>query len=228
MAKPKKQKEAKQLRKKGKSYREIAEILKVSKNSVSRWCKEVDLPESAKEILEEKQSASIDKLREYNRQKHEEAKQEHCKIRERAAEDINSLSKYEILLIGTALYWGEGYKNESTSRSISLANSDPFLIAVYLRFLKEVLEIPESKIRARILIHSNINPSEAVEFWSEVTGFPNERFSIDQQTSRASKGKRPSNRLPHGTLLLRLCDYEKYYKIKGWIKGLEEQSDYNG
>lgn len=50
------------LRKKGQSYREIAKTVSVSKNSVSRWCKNLKLPVAAERIIEEKIKGWIDGL----------------------------------------------------------------------------------------------------------------------------------------------------------------------
>lgn len=65
---PKYQKAIK-LRKKGESYREIAKALNVSKNSVSRWCKNLKLPLFAQKILEKKSNYPKELFREYNRLK---------------------------------------------------------------------------------------------------------------------------------------------------------------
>ena len=48
MAKSKEQFNARELRKKGKSMKEIAKKLKVSKGSVSLWCKDIELTENQK------------------------------------------------------------------------------------------------------------------------------------------------------------------------------------
>jgi len=59
------------LRMKGKSYREIAQAVDISKNSVSRWCKNLRLPLFAQKILEKKTKAVLPKLIAANKRKHQ-------------------------------------------------------------------------------------------------------------------------------------------------------------
>ena len=141
--------------------------------------------------------------------------------------EIRSISKYELLLIGTALYWAEGYNRATRGKGheICFANSNPDMIKLFLRFLREIIHVPEDKLRVKIHIYPNIDEESAINFWSQVTNMPKERFHITQQISRASKGKRPKNSLPYGTLRLDVTRFQNFFKIQGWIDGLIQQSD---
>lgn len=210
------------LRKRGKSYREIAQIAGVSKNSVSRWCKSLKLSPVAQKIIEAKTKATRIQLAAYSQRKHQLVQVENKKIRRDAAAQIHSLSRYELLLIGVALHWGEGNKKELGR--IQFVNSDPYMIALYLHFLRKVLQVPEEKFYVSIRIHPNINKQSTIKFWSKITNIPQERFHITRQISRLSRGKRPRNSLPYGTLDLRTCSRQKFQQIKGWIDGLIKQN----
>ena len=215
------------LRKRGKSYREIARIAGVSKNSVSRWCKNLKLPLFAQKILERKNKAVLPKLIAANKRKHQIVQAKNKEIRENAADQIHSLSKYELLLIGTALYWGEGWKRENPGKyhGICFVNSDPNMIKLFLHFLRKVIQIPEEKLGVNIRVHPNIDTTTAINFWSKVTKIPKEKFHITTQISRASQRKRPKNSLPYGTLKLYIHSRQKFQQIKGWIDGLIRQGD---
>ena len=216
------------LRKRGKSYREIARIACVSKSSVSQWCKNLKLPIYAQKILEKKNNYPKELFRKYNKLKARKVQLENQKIKKEAASEIHPLSKYELLLVGATLYWGEGYKSERLrSKGVQLSNSDPYLVALFLRFLREIIGISEERLKVSIRVHPNINEKEVVKFWSEVTAVPRERFRITRQISRASEGKRPRNSLPYGTLDLRVNSRQKFYQIKGWIEGLLKQTVLN-
>ena len=209
------------LRLKGKSYREIAKAVGVSKNSVSRWCKNLKLPLSARKILEKKNDYPKELFRKYNQLKHKKVQIENREIVRKFSKEIRVLSKYELKLIGAALYWAEGYKNQKReAKCVQLSNSDPYLVALFLRFLREIIGISEEKLKVSIRVHPNINEKSAINFWNEITNIPKERFRITTQISRASKRKRPYNSLPHGTLDLRVHRRQKFYQIKGWIDGL--------
>jgi len=83
------------LRLKGQSYGEIAKIAGVSKNSVSRWCKNLKLSQAAQEILEKKNKYPKEKFAAYNQQKHRLVLKENKEIINNAISQINSLSKRE-------------------------------------------------------------------------------------------------------------------------------------
>ena len=135
------------------------------------------------------------------------------------------MSKYALLIIGAALYWGEGAKKMAESRvSLSFVNSDPEMIRIFMRFLREVIRVPEIKIRGGIHLYKNIDHTKARNFWAKITALPSDRFYIVNQVSRASKGKRGTT-LPFGTLTLKVNNRKPYYIVKGMIDGLINSSN---
>lgn len=216
-----------QLRLKGHSYGEIKKALGIPKSTLSSWFKDLELPPEAQKLLEEKGRVAQEQLMEFNRRRTKFIQVENKEIRKKAVKEINSLTKRELLLVGATLYWGEGWKSERSNKgSIEIANSNPHFIALSLRFFKEILGVLNEKLRVSLLLHPNIDVQTAVRFWSEVTGIPKERFTVTNQVSRASKRKRPHRSLPYGTLRLRVHNRRKFFKIKGWIDGLKNQSGF--
>ena len=94
------------------------------------------------------------------------------------------------------------------------------MISVYIRFIREILKIPEEKIRAGIHIYQSTSADEAKEFWSKITNLPQNRFYIITQISRTSQNKRPFNILPYGTVAIKVNNRQQFYKVKGMIKGI--------
>lgn len=141
------------------------------------------------------------------------------------AKSISPLSNKELLLIGAALYWGEGTLREYPGRSpiISFTNSDPFMVKIFLRFLKETLGVNEEQIRSGIQLHQNIKPEKAKRFWSHITQLPKERFYTFDQASKATKFKRHIHFLPHGTITIRVNSRRLFYQVKGYISGISSQ-----
>jgi predicted transcriptional regulator len=220
--KNKEYKETVRLRKKGKSYREIAKSVGVSKNSVSRWCKNLVVPSKAKKIIEEKIKHNKHFFESYNKHKHEIVQLENKEIIKNAIKQVSSLTKRELMLIGAALYWGEGYKRQDkiSSPCVRFVNSDPAMIKLFLKFLHEIMLIPKEKIRADIRIHPNIKKKITVNFWSRITNIKKAGFKITRQISRLSQGKRPKHSLPYGTLSITVNSRKDFFRIKGWINGL--------
>lgn len=216
------------LRLQGKSYDEILKILGLSsKSTLNYWFKGLQLSPVAKKTLEaKKMRASKENILIFNNRRTKEVVAENKKIFGEASKKITRLSKNEILLIGTALYWGEGTLRSKKwgYQSVSFSNSDPLMVKVFMRYLRETLDVPEDRIKARIQIHANISVSKAINFWSRTTELPKSRFYIGYAISSASKLKRPINFLPYGTLNIRVNNRKLFYRVKGYIQGIVDRS----
>jgi len=148
--------------------------------------------------------------------------------RKESKKEIGSLSKRDIFIMGVSLYWAEGYKRPvirngkvRTSHIVSLTNSDPNLIKSFLRFLREICLVDEEKIIANLRIFEHQNEAYLLDFWSKATNIDINRFRKTYVgPSISSKGKRPFNILPYGTLQIGIGNTNLYHKIMGWIDGL--------
>lgn len=123
-------------REKGCTFNEILEKLPLlSKSTISNWVRDIELtPEQERRILEKQLRGRI-KLMEYNKRKHQEAIKSARRIISKAKREIGKLSKRDLLIAGTALYWGEGSKR--TKGAIDFGNSDPRAIALMMRFFEK-------------------------------------------------------------------------------------------
>ena len=95
-----------------------------------------------------------------------------------AAEDIGeSLSNRDLLLLGVGLYWGEGYKNGNTE--FGFTNSDPEMVRVYLKILKEVYKIEADQLTLKININQLFaeNQSEIEKYWQAITKISSDQFT---------------------------------------------------
>ncbi len=214
--------EAIALRKKGKSYNDIKKMLKIkSKGTISNWFKDIELSKKSLELLSKNNKLAYRRgLFTANENRKIRIKDENEKAYFEGQSLIQSISPKEILLIGAVLYWGEGTKSEKGSVSLSFSNSDPLMISIYMKFVREILKVPEERIRAGIHIYPSISKDKAKKFWSKITKLPEDRFYIITQTSRASQNKRPFNILPYGTIAIKINNRQQFYKVKGMIQGI--------
>lgn len=218
--------EAIRLRKAGKSYSEIRKELKIkSKGTLSVWFRELKLSnKERKRLVGNMLLAQKRGLLKFNRERSEIIRNENQRSLKEASASIPQLSQKDLLLVGTALYWGEGTKGDQYRLSITFSNSDPAMVVLFMRFVREVLKIQEEKIRAGIRIHPNIKEEGARKFWSKVTRLPVDRFYITKQISSASKLKRLRRFLPFGTVAIRINNRTSFYRVKGYIEGLARQA----
>lgn len=219
------------LRLQGKSYNEITGLLHVPKSTLSGWFTGLVLSTPAKERIRQRVSkGSIAGLLRRNKLQTHLAIQRARDIQALSSKEVGKLSKRELFILGIGLYWAEGYKRAivkngkaKTYHPVSLSNSDPKLVNIFLKFLREICAVDESKIHAGLRIYQHQNAEHLLNFWSGLTKIPKERFEkFYYGVSKSSLGKRPFNILPYGTIQIRINSTELYHKIMGWIEGLSK------
>lgn len=133
------------------------------------------------------------------------------------------------MLAGAILYWAEGYKRlrikqgkELTQHVISFVNADADMIRLFIKFLKEVMNISESRILLSMRLYPHINEGAALRYWEEATSLPKACFRrTTYLVSTASKGKRPFNRLPFGTLQVTVNSTKDFHILMGMLQGVK-------
>lgn len=219
------------IRTQGKSYGEIQKLLGVPKATLSAWFSHLELSDQAKLRLKNKvKETSVRALVRRNRAQTQIAEEKARTTREKARKEISKLSKKELFLIGISLYWAEGYKRPKmykgkirTSHAVSLTNSDPHLVKTFVRFLREVCQVPEERISANLRMYRHQNESYLTEFWGNITHISPSKFDAFYYGNSASTlGEKPLNILPYGTIQIRVNSTELYHRIMGWIDGVSQ------
>ncbi|MCU1485862.1 MAG: hypothetical protein JWN67_2608, partial [Actinomycetia bacterium] len=93
-------------------------------------------------------------------------------------ERIGELSERDLLIAGTALYAGEGFKRDGL---VGFANNDPAMVALFLHWLRACFTIDESRLRCSIYLHDGLDLQAAEAYWSQVTGVPANQFRKPQR-----------------------------------------------
>jgi len=90
---------------------------------------------------------------------------------------VLTLDDAQLLGMGIGLYWGEGTK--SNRHSIRLGNTDPALLNTFIKFLTELFGVKKADMRFGLQIFSDIDPQEALEYWtSELKVKPSQFYKI--------------------------------------------------
>jgi len=209
---------ARALRKKGYSINQIVKEASLTKSSVSLWVRDIVLTKSQKKGLSERGRSreSIEKRR-VSRLSNENAKRQ--KIINEAKNDFSDISTEQLKLIGIILYLGEGRK--AGRGSACLANSDPLVIKMMMRFFREICRVPEKKFRGHIHTFTHANIEKTEKYWSQITKIPRGQFYKTYiKPSSASLQKR--NTLPYGTFDIYVSDTKLFLTIMGWIEKIKE------
>jgi transcriptional regulator with XRE-family HTH domain len=202
-----------ELRKQQRTYSEIAASLNVSKGALSRWLRGTSYtprPEVlARGRLARCRNSQILHQRKTNRI---------ALIRETARDDIPKLGAKELLILGSMAYWAEGSKTKDSI--VKFTNTEPELILLVLRWLKEICGVPEYKLRFHIRIHPGEDSSTVERFWSDLTRIPKSQF-YRTTLKLSGSGGRTSKKLRYGIASIIVCDTGLFYRIQGWIEGIK-------
>ena len=221
MAKSKEKLKARQLRKRGESIKKIAKILKVSSSSVSLWCRDIQLTDKQIKNLRKRQTDPFyGKRLEYFLKKKKEFEEKVLILKNQGIKEIGSLSKREILLIGTALYWGEGFKKDHL---VGLASSDVNISRFFIYWLNKCFDISYKdlilRVTANISYKNNIDDLQ--EFWSEKLRIPLSQFSKPYFQKTKWKKEYENKKLYHGVLRIKARrSIDLLRKIFGYIEGI--------
>lgn len=206
------------LRRKGYSINQIVREAGFTKSSVSLWVRDITLTKEQKKGLSERGRSveSIEKRRE-NRLFNENKKRQ--AIVDEAKNDFTNISLEQLKLIGIILYLGEGRK--AGRGSACLANSDPIVIKMMMRFFREICKVPEEKFRGHIHTFGHADIEITEKYWSKISKIPRgQLYKTYIKPSSASLQKRDT--LPFGTFDIIVCDTKLFLKIMGWIEKIKE------
>jgi hypothetical protein len=141
--------DARVLRRRGHSLRQLSERFDISKSTASLWTKDVELSplgvhrvDTAKKVHRERGYAIL-----------RERKVERLAKADKAAEDflkVVSEDKKNHILALSMMYWCEGIKQDT---SVSFTNSDPQLLRAFVRMLEEIFFVDRSRVGITVHIH---------------------------------------------------------------------------
>ncbi len=77
-------------------------------------------------------------------------------------------------IAGLMLYWAEGAKHRTR---VDLANTDPKLVLIFLRFLREICGVAESRLRGSLFVYEGQDAGEIRNYWSRLTRIPEAQFT---------------------------------------------------
>lgn len=123
---------------------------------------------------------------------------------------IKSIKGRELKVAGAMLYWAEGYKSDKSS-GVDFANSDVEMVAVFMKFMRSVYKLDESRFRILLYCYSNQDVNLLKQYWSKVTRIPLNQFSKPYVRKDFRKNGRI---MKHGMVHIRYSDKKLLIDLK--------------
>ena len=223
MAKIKEKIQAQKLRHKGRGISEIAQILSVSKSTVSVWCQNISLNTvQINQLIARQESKNHEgRLRGAEKVRQKRLKEVEL-LRKQGIKEIGNISEKEFFVAGIAMYWSEGY-TAPVNYEVGFTNSDPRMILFMLEWFKKCCEISNDRFSLRVGINEiHKNRIKKVEkYWSYLTKIPLSQFNKISLKKTKSKKIYENHNDHYGTLRIKVRRGTRLRrKIDGWIEGL--------
>lgn len=213
------------MRAEGRSYREIREVVGVSKSTLSLWLRDIPLTEEQRQALAVRPPASRSRRAQGIRAG---AARRRAHVQALARAQITELSESELFVAGVVAYWAEGAKNKPwrAGQAVKFMNSDPDLIRLFLAWLRLVGVTPD-RLVFRVHIHESADAAEAQAFWSRVVDAPPTQFG--NSTIKRHNPRTPRKNVGggyHGCLVVYVRrSAELNLRIAGWCEGLSAATE---
>jgi hypothetical protein len=207
---------AQNLRSQGYSYNQILLKVSVSKDTLSRWCRDIELndEQELRLILNKRDGQKKGSLI-AAKNKRDLRNKNLVDIYAQSKLEVGELSKRDRFIAGISLYFGEGDKGDARG---GLANSDPRIIQFMMSWFREFALVPEDRFRGALWIHEGSDETSAQMFWSALTKIPVNKF----HKTYIAKNKVESNKIrkqihPYGIFSIRFSCSNIHRQIMGWI-----------
>ncbi|MFM2331107.1 MAG: hypothetical protein RLZZ26_614 [Candidatus Parcubacteria bacterium] len=162
-----------------KSVHDIAKVLGCSQGKVNYWLEKHRIPKrSISEAVYTKHNPNGDPF---------------------SSQSLRSSEDFFLFGLGLGLYWGEGTKKSLST--VRLGNTDPYLVKIFLAFLRERYAIDSSKLRFALQIFTDMDQKKEEEFWQKFLNVDARRFYKTMNTRSGSIGTYRT-KSEHGVLTL--------------------------
>ncbi len=211
------------LRRSGFSLNQISNTTHVAKTTIRAWISDIYLSKNQKDILDKKVSKALQEGRIKAQMINHQVRVEKEKtLLNQGRKEIGKLTRNELMVVGIALYWAEGFKNKYEKR-LGFCNSDPQMILFYLKWLREILEVDVKNITARVSINAAYKEKDQQikTYWSKITSIPLGQFTASFYQNTLWKKEYFDDNY-YGVLRIHVKEsLDQLLKMRGWIEGIK-------
>jgi hypothetical protein len=209
------QRQARELRREGRSMKEIARLVGVSLSSVSGWVRDVPLTDAQRAALRWRNPAVNG-----HRNGAASIRRRARARRARQQDEGRALAQLAgpMHIAGCMLYWAEGARRRNT---VCFTNSDPAMARFFVNFLRSYYDVHDAAfcVTCNLFADHAERQREIEQFWLDTLRLPRSclRKSTVNVYSKHSQKKR-QNKLPYGTVRVNVHSTQVVQNIYGAIQ----------
>lgn len=119
------------------------------------------------------------------------------------------------------LYVCEGTKLRRDKRGenryiygLDLTNCNPHVIALFIKFLVEIMHVDFSRVKGQLFIYPDHDPIQLIQYWSNVSSIPANQFQKIIVLKQKNSKYKPN---PLGTFKIRYTNKDDFLKLQRMI-----------
>ena len=205
---------AEEMRKNGRSYAEISNVLKIPKSTLSLWFANEPWSQTVrkKRTYEAARKASI-RARQLPKAVRRYWQNIHTQYRTEAVHDFLELSKQAHFLAGIVLYWTRGDTSPANSQ-VRFTSNDAEMVRAFYSFLTNNRLTENNQIKIRRVLYPDLIDTVQKSTWARLLGIPASVFQKSIIIKRVHKMKRFSA----GSCMIIIHSRKLKEKLLKWIE----------
>lgn len=178
-----------QLRKEGKTYREIHRDTGVSRATLSKWFRGIEWSKHLSEDHAQKNlGASKDRMERLNMVRKLKLQYQYAIVESEAKKDYESYRNDSLFWAGLMLYAGQG--DIRSKNYVRLSSSELYTHRIFIGFAKKYLQIKDENIKYELLLYPDLDEGICKEFWKNGLGIIDNHFHKTQLLRHGSSKKK--------------------------------------
>lgn len=202
---------ARDFRKRGFSYTEIAKIVGVSRGTLSNWLGKQSFSKKVRQDNEIKaRKDNVKRISLLNKAKQTERDKRSKEVLRSAVTEFKHYQQLPRFMAGLVLYMASG--DMLSTRPLRLSDNRPEVHKIFIKFTIDFLGIDKNNIHCWLAIPKGVSEPKSVAEWSKILKIPHTQFYKSQQLSPTDKTLRKivGNTIIGGTL--------QKQKLQKWIE----------
>ncbi|OGI63823.1 hypothetical protein A3A95_00030 [Candidatus Nomurabacteria bacterium RIFCSPLOWO2_01_FULL_39_18] len=207
------QPQAFELRKQGKTYREIEKLLGISRSTLCEWFRNEKWSIYIKKSnIENNTKISTIHLKKLNEARRLMLEKKYGQVEEDAVKEFEVNKNDPLFMAGLMVYAGEGDK--ANRYNIKLANSEFYLHLVFMSFLEKFLKIKRQNIKFWLLLYPDHDIEKLIGVWSDKLNIHKSNF----YKSQVITGREKTRKLQYGVGNSIISSVALKKKILKWLE----------
>lgn len=211
-----------ELRRSGKTYRQIESELGISRSTLSDWFRDVEWSKHLK-VVHTNRTWSKEQISLMHHARKSKLDGLYKKTEKDAVEDYARYRVDPLFWAGLMVYAGEGDKR--TRHLVRVTNTEFYLHKIFIAFSLKYLGISRDVVKICLILYPDLNESLCKEMWSNLLHIPREQFHKTQ----VIRGKEKIKRLQYGIGMSIISNTVLKKKLMKWLSlAQDEKFDFAG